>query len=96
MVYVKQGKYEKALELYNKALDIYKSTLGENHVYVANSCFIIATILKDTGKFADSLQYLYKALEILMLNPEQNKNNIVLIKVLIAQIQQLINSNDSN
>ena len=96
LVYVKQGKYEKALELYNKALDIYKSTLGENHVYVANSCFIIATILKDTGKFADSLQYLYKALEILMLNPEQNKNNIVLIKVLIAQIEQLINSNDSN
>ena len=96
MAYIKQYKYDEALELLYKALDIYKSTLGENNFYVANSCILIATILKNTGKFADSLQYLNKALEILMLNPEENKKYIELIIEFTTQLKQLINSNGSN
>ena len=54
------------------------------------------SILKNTGKFADSLQYLNKALEILMLNPEENKKYIELIIEFTTQLKQLINSNGSN
>ena len=33
IVYKKQGKYEEALEYYNKALTIYINKLGEDHPY---------------------------------------------------------------
>ena len=94
--YYLQGKYDEALELYYKALNIYKSILGDNHVDVANSYISIALILGYNGNFTNALEYFNKALEILMLNPEENKKYIELIIEFTTQLEQLINSNDSN
>ena len=94
--YYLQGKYDEALELYYKALNIYKSILGEKHIDVANSYINIALILRYNGNFTNALEYFNKALEILMLNPEENKKYIELIIEFTTQLEQLINSNDSN
>jgi len=44
MVYDSQGKYEEALEVYQKALEIRTRVFGSDHPDVANSCLGIGNV----------------------------------------------------
>jgi tetratricopeptide (TPR) repeat protein len=58
------GNYEKALEYFEKSLDINLKTLGEGHPDVANSYNNIGHILKDKCEYDKSLNYYEKSLVI--------------------------------
>ncbi len=88
MIYSAQGKYDDALELYNKALNICIATFGENHPNVAGSYNNIAVIYYNQGKYDDALELLNKALNILLQKPIENKELIDFIKTAISEIEE--------
>ena len=53
-----QGKYEEALDYYNKALTIKINKLGEDHPDVAGNVY------QNQGKYEEALDYYNKALTI--------------------------------
>ena len=63
-VYGKQGKYDQALEYYQKALKIRLKKLGANHPDVATCYNNIAIVYKNQGKYDQALEYYQKALKI--------------------------------
>jgi tetratricopeptide (TPR) repeat protein len=63
-VYDDLGDYDKALEYHNKALEIRKSVLGENHPDTASSYDNIGIVYRNLGDYDKALEYHFKALEI--------------------------------
>jgi len=65
IIYKNQGKYEEALELYTKSLDI-KTRIygGDNHPDVAASYTNIGVVYCRQGQYERVLEYYQKALEI--------------------------------
>ena len=63
VVMIYQGKYDEALELCSKALNIL-SNFGENHTEVATSYNNIASIYNKQGKYDEALEIHFKALNI--------------------------------
>jgi len=59
-----QGKYEYALELYTKSLDIWIQEYGPDHNCVADSYNNIAAIYNAQGKYEDALELFEKSLDI--------------------------------
>ena len=64
VVYWKLGEYDKALEFYNKALEIRKEVLGEKHTDTAMSYNNIGAVYENLGDYDKALEYYFKALEI--------------------------------
>ena len=58
------GDYDKALEYHNKALEIRKDVLGENHPDTADSYSNLGIVYKNLGNYDKALGYHNKALEI--------------------------------
>ena len=63
-VYDSQGKYEEALEYYQKDLDITVRLVGQDHPDVANSFNNIGTVYAGKGDLENALVQFQKALEI--------------------------------
>ena len=63
-MYDSQGKYEEALDYYNKALTIRINKLGEDHPDVATTYNNIANVYDSQGKYEEALDYYNKALTI--------------------------------
>ena len=65
IIYKNQGKYEEALEMYTKSLDI-KTRIygGDNHPDVATSYNNIGNVYNRQGQYERALEYYQKALEI--------------------------------
>jgi tetratricopeptide (TPR) repeat protein len=59
-----QGKLDDAMELYGKALETYKKTLGEDHSSVADTYNNMAIVLQSQEKLDDAMELYWKALEI--------------------------------
>jgi tetratricopeptide (TPR) repeat protein len=59
-----QGKLDDAMELYGKALEIHKKTLGEDHWSAASTSNNMAIVLRSQGKLDDAMDLYGKALEI--------------------------------
>ena len=57
-------EYDKALEYHNKALEIFKDVLGENHRDTATSYDGIGVVYKNLEDYDKALEYFIKALEI--------------------------------
>lgn len=66
VVYRKQEKYDKALETYKHALDLYTRTLGWNHVNVASTRVEKGMLHWRLGQHEDALAEYTSALEIYM------------------------------
>jgi tetratricopeptide (TPR) repeat protein len=64
MVLQSQGKLDDAMEMYGKALEIRKKTLGEDHFTVAVTYNNMAGVLQLQGKLDDAMEMYGKALEI--------------------------------
>jgi tetratricopeptide (TPR) repeat protein len=64
IVYRQQGDYPKALEYYQKALDIYIPSVGEQHVEVAKIFQGMAGTFEKQDNRSDALQFYRKAMEI--------------------------------
>ena len=58
-LYRAQGKYESAEPLYQEALALYKSLLGDRHPDVATSLNNLALLYRDQGKY-ESAEPLYQ------------------------------------
>ena len=63
-VYVKSGQYNKALDLYQKCLDIELKTLGAEHPAVATSYNNIGMVWRIKGEYAKALEFYQKCLDI--------------------------------
>ena len=63
-VYSKQGDYPKALEYYQKALDIKVASVGEQHMSVGNTYKNMANVYRKQGDYPKALEYYQKALDI--------------------------------
>ena len=66
MVYYNQGNNARALENYNKALEIYLSVFGDRHPNVALSYNNIGMVYYNQGNNARALEYYNKALKIFL------------------------------
>ena len=64
-VYSDQGDYAKALEYFQKALEIRKHKLGNDHQDVASCYNNIGTVYEDRGDYARALEHYQPALDIL-------------------------------
>lgn len=64
IVYANLGDYDKALEYYFKALEIYKVVLGEKHSDTASSYNNIGLVYDNLGDYDKALEFKNKALEI--------------------------------
>ena len=62
--YDDMGDYDKALEYYGKALEIFESKLGKDHPYTATTYNNIALVYKNMGDYDKALMCFEKALEI--------------------------------
>ncbi len=58
------GDYAAALPLYRQALEIRRTTLGENHPDYANSLNNLAVLYREMGDYAAALPLYRQALEI--------------------------------
>ena len=63
-VYREQGDYAKALEYYEKALQINERVLGSGHPSTATTYSNMAVVYREQGDNAKALEYCKKALEI--------------------------------
>ena len=64
-MYDKKGDYDAALEYYNKALDIRKQVLGENHPDTATSYNNIGAVYLRKGDYDAALENYNKAKVVL-------------------------------
>ena len=64
LVYERQGKYNQAKELYDKALTIKKRIFGEDHAAVATSYNNLALVYKRLGEYNQAKKLHEKALII--------------------------------
>ena len=64
VVYEQQGDFPKALEYYQKALDIYIPSVGEQHVSVAVTFQGMAQTFEKQDNRSDARQYYQRAMEI--------------------------------
>jgi len=63
-VYEAQGKYEQALEVYSKSLDIKIKVTGQDSPLVASTRNNIAIVYRKQGKYEEALEEYSKALDI--------------------------------
>lgn len=54
------------MELFDKALVVYRKTMGENHLVVAHTYNKMATALRAQGKLHDAMGLYKKALKVYM------------------------------
>ena len=60
-----QGKYEEALEHYNKSLEIDPKVFGtDEHATIATTLQNIGSVLNEQGKYNEALEHYNKSLEI--------------------------------
>ena len=63
-VFQSQGKYEEALKIYCKSLDIKIKALGEEHPSVADKYKNIGALFKSQGRYEEVLEMYCKSEEI--------------------------------
>ena len=87
IVYEAQGKYEEALEMHAKSLDIRTRILGgDNHLDVASSYSSIAVVNGRQGKYEEAFHLLEKSLDIRIKLVGFNHPNVVNSYVNLAWI----------
>ncbi|WP_039384016.1 tetratricopeptide repeat protein [Neochlamydia sp. TUME1] len=64
IIYLEQGKLDKAVEYSNKAISIYLKLFGENHPKVATTCNNLGAIYQHQGNLKQAAEYAKKALAI--------------------------------
>jgi len=74
IVYSDKSEYEKALEYYQKALEIQKELLGEKHTNVADFYKNIGLVYADKFEYDKALEYYQKALVSILINYNDTEN----------------------
>ena len=68
----KKGDYDKSLKFYQKALDIYISTLGVNHSLTVTSYNNIGSAWESKGEYDKAIEFYNKALRIYIATLGEN------------------------
>ena len=74
------GDYEKALPLYNRALDIVEKKLGQKHPNVARSLNNLAGLYDNMGDYEQALPLYNRALDIVEKKLGQKHSYTVIIR----------------
>ncbi|KAL6960603.1 Protein KINESIN LIGHT CHAIN-RELATED 2 [Sarracenia purpurea var. burkii] len=69
--YLSLARYDEAIFAYQKALNLFKSTKGENHPSVASVFVRLADLYNKIGKFRESKSYCENALRIYAKSPSE-------------------------
>ena len=75
-VYYAKGDYDKALEYYEKALEISESKLGKDHPSTATTYNNIALVYEAKGDYDNALEYFLKAFRIRLIKIKNHPNTI--------------------
>ena len=75
-VFQSQGKYDAALELYRKSLDIFIKVFGADHPSVATTYSNMGCVYNSQGKYEEALRLFEKslAIDIEVYGPEHPVN----------------------
>ena len=87
-VYNKQGEYEKALEWYEKGLEIQLKTLGPNHPSTAATYFNLGALYANMKDYKTSLENLELALAIYLKSFGPHHPDISSVKSWIAGVKE--------
>ena len=85
LVYDNQGEYEKALEWYEKGLEIKLKTLGPDHPSTATTYFNLGALYDNMKDYKTSLENLELALAIYLKSFGPNHPQYIRIKSWIAE-----------
>lgn len=88
-IYMKQGKYDQALECYQQAYEIGKRMLGEQNPYSAMFCSLVGDAFSKLGKKKEALEHYRQALDIFEHAPDKDgyEENINSIKETIKELK---------
>ena len=88
LVYNNQGEYEKALEWYEKGLEIKLKTLGHDHPNTASTYFCLGALYDNMKDYKTSLENLELALAIYLKSLGPNHPQISSVKSWIAGVKE--------
>ncbi|KAM7267894.1 hypothetical protein ACFE04_010060 [Oxalis oulophora] len=93
-VYLSLSRYDEAVFSYQKALNLYKSSKGENHHTVASVYVRLADLHNKIGKFKDSRSYCESALRIYAkhskgIPPEEIASSLIDVAAIFQSMNEL-------
>jgi tetratricopeptide (TPR) repeat protein len=77
VVYDDMGDYDKALEYYEKAKEIYESKLGKDHPFTSTTYNNIATLHFAKDDYDKAMEYFLKAFRIRLIKIKNHPNTIL-------------------
>lgn len=94
-IYLSFGRFDEAIFAYQKALKVFRSAKGENHISVASVLVRLADLHNKIGKFTECKTYCEDALRIYMKSTANNsREEIVSGLVDISAIYESMNDTD--
>ena len=92
LVYSAQGDYAKALEYYEKDLEISERVLGSDHPDTATTYNNMANVYHVQGDFAKALEYYEKALIVFLEKLGKNHPHTRIVQQSIRITKSLMNT----
>ena len=71
-----QGRYEEAITIHGKALEIVQKTLPANHPSLATSYNSMGSVYSKMGEYSKALSYHQKALELIQKTLHENQSDL--------------------
>ena len=89
IVYGAQENYTKALEYYQRAMNIWKNKYGEDHPYLAATYNNMGHVYLDQGDYGKALEYYNKSLTLLEKSYGSNNPNGAKVLASIGKVYNL-------
>ena len=87
MVYKEKGEYDKAIELYKNALEIWEQVLGSEHPATAAGYNNLALVYEAKGEYDNAMKFFQKGFEIYQKRKDYKNQFITLLFLINALIK---------